>query len=136
VTTHNQPALGGTPALKRRSRGAGILACVVVFLCTSLTAENHKKEAPAYALIFGTVWSAGGQPVAGVPVRIRPAEENRTKWRLVSDRRGEFAQRVPAKKAEYIVWADVKVPKGQSPPEARVRIEHDERVDISLHLTQ
>ncbi len=49
---------------------------------------------------------------------------------------GEFAQRVPAGKANYIVWADIKMPKGQSPPEVSVPIENDERVDIGLHLTK
>ena len=115
-----------------------VLSCFVLLLSALAAGEGSqkKKEPPPYALIFGTVWTADGRPMAGVPVRIRRAEDKKAKWRLVSDRRGEFAQRVPAGKANYVVWADIKMPKGQSPPEVSVQIEDDERVDIGLHLTE
>lgn len=89
-----------------------------------------------YALIFGTVWTPDNRPARGVKVKIRRADEKKTRWELLSDRRGEFAQRVPTGKADYIVWADVKVPKGKEKPQLRVHIENNERADIGLHLTE
>jgi hypothetical protein len=102
-------------------------------------AKSEKKAPPPYALIFGTVWDAQGRPAYGVPIKIRRADEKKPKWQLMSDHRGEFAQRLPAGKADYVVWADVNSKKGQKdgkPVESKVHIENDERVDIGLHLTE
>ncbi len=89
-----------------------------------------------YALIFGTVWGPEQRPVQGVAVKIRRANDKRARWEQVSDRRGEFAQRVPAGKADYIVWAEPKSKKNKALTEVTVHIESDERVDIGLHLTE
>lgn len=100
---------------------------------------RSKKQLAPYALIFGTVWDANDRPVQGVRVKIRRADQKKAKWELMSDRRGEFAQRVPAGKADYIIWADVKPRKGSKslqPVENKAHIENDERVDIGLHLTE
>ena len=97
--------------------------------------KDQAKEKP-YALIFGTVYGPDNRAAYGVRIKIRRADENKAKWELTSDHRGEFAQRVPAGEADYIVWADLKVPKGAVPPEVKVHILNDERRDISLHLTQ
>jgi hypothetical protein len=101
-------------------------------LSTSAT-QAAKKD---YALIYGTVWGAGNHPVAGVPVTIRRASDKKPKWELVSDGRGEFAQRVPVGAQDYIVQANIKTPKGQPKPEATVHIDDNERKDVSLHLNQ
>ena len=59
---------------------------------------------------------------------------------LYSDHAGEFAQRVPAGKADYIVWVDTKdyrLPSGKHlkpGTEVTVHIEKDERSDLGLHL--
>lgn len=95
-------------------------------------AQQHAKE---YALIYGTVWGPDHRPVVGVPIKIRAVAHKKPVWDLVSDHSGEFAQRVPAGKAEYLVWADIKHPKGAQPPQTTVQIVFDERADISLHLT-
>jgi hypothetical protein len=93
-----------------------------------------------YALIFGTVWGPDDRPVYGVHVKIRRADQKRAKWELYSDHRGEFAQRLPAGKADYVVWADLKGFKllegKQLKPgdEVAVHIDGDERADIGLHL--
>jgi hypothetical protein len=101
--------------------------------------ESGKKKIPPYALIFGTVWDANSRPAYGVPIKIRRADQKKAKWELRSDRRGEFAQRVPAGQAEYVIWADLKPPKGKKDwkaPETKVVIQNDERIDIALHLTE
>ena len=116
--------------LRRASVAIALLAAIVAL---SLPARAQ-REAKDYALIFGTVWGPDNYPVYGVPIKIRRADQKKAKWQLTSDHNGEFAQRVPVGKAEYIVWADIKRPKGQPPIETKVQIEFNERVDIGLHL--
>jgi hypothetical protein len=96
-----------------------------------------------YALIFGTVWGPDDRPVYGVKVKIRRSDKKHAKWELYSNHQGEFAQRVPAGEATYIIWADAKDLKNikssngaqlQAGPEVTVHITGDERQDIGLHL--
>jgi len=89
-----------------------------------------------YALIYGTVWGPDQHPAAGVPVTIRLASGKKAKWDLVSDRNGEFAQRVPVGSQDYVIQADIKMPKGQPKPEITVHIDDNERKDVSLHLSK
>ena len=89
-----------------------------------------------YALIYGTVWGADEHPQAGVPITIRRASGKKAKWELVSDSRGEFAQRVPVGGQDYIIQADIKMPKGQPKPAITVHIDDNERKDVSLHLSK
>lgn len=102
--------------------------------------DAGKKEKKAdlrkeYALIFGTVWNKENRPVHGVRVKVRRADQKKAKWELVSNHSGEFAQRVPAGTADYIVWAELPNHKGPV-AETRVHIDNDERTDIGLHLTE
>lgn len=91
-------------------------------------------------MIFVTVWGPDGRPVYGVNVKVRLADQKKAKWEGYSDHQGEYAARVPAARADYIVWADLKgykSPDGrhlQASTEVRVHIEYDERSDIGLHL--
>ena len=107
-----------------------------------LASPPSHKEKP-YALIFGTVWGPDNRPVAGVEVKIRPADKERSKWEVYSNRIGEFEQRVPAGKADYVLEADYKPPKDSKyhqdnniklHAETTVHVENDERVDTGLHL--
>jgi hypothetical protein len=99
--------------------------------------DSHEKP---YALIFGTMWGPDNLPVYGVKVKIRRADQKKAKWEVYSDHRGEFAQRVPAGNADYIVWADLKGFKSsdgsklQAGPEVTVHVDNDERQDVGLHL--
>ena len=69
-----------------------------------------------YALIYGTVWGADGRALGGIPIKIQRVGDKKPKWELVSDRRGEFAQRVPPGEGDYIVIADIKHPKDGKKP--------------------
>lgn len=115
-----------------------LLGCVPFNPRASAQADPRKP----YALIFGTVWGPDDRPVYGVHVKIRRADQKRANWELYSDHRGEFAQRLPAGKADYVVWADLKgfkslEGKHLSPgDEVAVHIDRDERADIGLHLKQ
>jgi hypothetical protein len=107
---------------------------------STLRADDKKHQEKPYALLFGTVWGPGDTPVYGVRVKIRRANDKKARWELVSDHHGEFAQRLPAGKQDYVIWADphdLKLQNGkhlQLVEEARVHVDYDERVDTSLHL--
>jgi hypothetical protein len=68
-----------------------------------LAAEN--KHEKTYAVIFGTVWGLDDHPVYGVKIKIRRENEKKARWELYSDHNGEFAQRVPPGKQDYVIWA-------------------------------
>jgi hypothetical protein len=99
------------------------------------SAQNAKQKKP-YALLFGTIWGADQRPLTGVRIKIRRVDQKKGKWDLISDSRGEFAQRVPPGKADYLVTAELKHKKGSQPVETKVHVENDERVDFGLHLKQ
>jgi hypothetical protein len=135
-------------ALLARSSFRGLPLCLLLlflsvhFSSTALAANPSKlKPTDPYALIFGTVWGPDDRPVYGVKVKIRRASDKKAKWELYSDHAGEFAQRVPAGEADYVIWADlkgVKTTDGQTfhlAQEVNIHVQYDERVDMSLHLT-
>ena len=114
-----------------------LLSALLAPLAVRPAAPPPPQNAPKpYALIFGTVYAPDDRPAYGVRVKIRRALEKKSRWELYSDHHGEFAQRLPAGRADYVVWADVKGPKDRPRPEVKVHIENDERVDISLHLVE
>jgi hypothetical protein len=142
---HAIPLLQG-PSLLRifRLLPLGILS---LLLCLSSLVSGQsgqsfqaKANQKPYALIFGTVWGPDNRPLYGVKVKIRRAAQKKAKWELFSDHSGEFAQRLPAGRADYLVWADLKSYKSLSGKELKqdgevpVHIENDERADIGLHL--
>ncbi|MDR3749484.1 MAG: hypothetical protein P4M04_15290 [Acidobacteriota bacterium] len=101
-----------------------------------LSQASSQASKNDYALIYGTVWGPDNHPVAGVPIKIRRAADKKAKWELVSDRHGEFAQRVPVGSDDYIIEAEVKTPKGQLKPQTQVHIDDNERKDVSVHLNK
>jgi hypothetical protein len=120
---------------------AAVLFLVCLLVPVNVWGSDREKPTPKpYALIFGTVWGPDGHPLYAVRVKIRRADEKKARWELYSNHTGEFAQRLPAGKADYIVWADVKdykLPSGKKlkpGPEVSVHIDADERSDIGLHL--
>ena len=122
----------------------GLLLIVVLlsaFTSRQVLLAASKPKGKPYALIAGTVWGPDDRPVYGIPVKIRRAKDKKPKWEVISDHMGEFAQRVPAGEADYILTADlkgVKTADGQSVrlvQEVTVHIYNDEREDTGLHLT-
>ncbi len=91
---------------------------------------QKKSDEKPYAVIFGTVWGPDEQPVYGVKIKIRRESEKKARWEVYSDHHGEFAQRVPAGKADYVAWAELKGYKSS----VTIQVENDERVDTGLHL--
>ncbi len=118
-----------------------VFACLTLFLTISsalISSPLHARQRPRpapYALIFGTVWGPDDRPVYGVEVRIRLAEEKKPRWKVYSSRLGEFEQRVPAGRHDYVLWADLKGYNSpvyrhlQPGPTVTVHTESDERVN-------
>jgi hypothetical protein len=111
-----------------------VLLCLAWLAAPAVLASQKRAEKP-YALIFGTVYAPDNRPAYGVRVKIRRADQKKAQWELYSDHQGEFAQRVPAGAADYIVWAEPEHKRGPK-PEVKVHVQNDERVDLGLHLRQ
>ena len=133
-----------------RNTAACLAICVLLALLPSSVAaskEKPKKEKP-YALIFGTAYGPNDRPLYGVKITIRPEKKKHPSWDLISDHRGEFAQRVPAGTNDYLVRGAAEyAPMGDDGKpqlskklrlkgETRVHVDNEERRDISLHLTE
>jgi hypothetical protein len=143
---------------QRWSRRAA--ACLAIFVLMAIghpqTAEQpqtpekdgkHKKEKP-YALIFGTAYGPDDRPLYGVQIKIRPGTKKHPNWELVSDHRGEFAQRVPPGPSDYLIHGEAEyAPVGDDGKpqlskkkrlkgDTKVHVQNDERIDIGLHLTE
>jgi hypothetical protein len=119
----------------RRYRRACLLALLFLLApACVLSADSQSHARDPYALLFGTVYGPNDLPAYGVRITIRRADQKRPKWELASDHQGEFAQRVPAGKADYVITANVKTSQGQTRPEITVHVEKDERKDFVLHV--
>ena len=133
-----------------RSTAALPVICVLLALLPfSLAASKNKlkKEKP-YALIFGTAYGPNDRPLYGVKITIRPEKKKHPSWELISDHRGEFAQRVPAGTNDYLIHGEAEyAPVGDDGKpqlskkvrlkgETRVHVDNEERRDISVHLTE
>jgi hypothetical protein len=114
---------------------------------TAAKKDKRKAEKP-YALIFGTAYGPNDRPLYGVKITIRSQTKKHPSWDLISDHRGEFAQRVPAGTNDYLVRGEAEyAPVGDDGKpqlskkvrlkgETRVHVDNEERRDISMHLTE
>lgn len=116
-----------------RGRTAAFLAIALMLaaVCLPLAADSKQHEREPYALLFGTLYGPDDRPAYGVKIKIRRADQKKAKWELLSNHQGEFAQRVPAGKADYVITVDVK---GNPKPELTVHVDNDERKDFVLHM--
>ena len=145
-----------------RSMAACVAVMALAALAQSQTAEqqpatdqqqtpekkNRQKGEKPYALIFGTAYGPDDRPLYGVKITIRPQTKKRPNWELMSDHRGEFAQRVPPGPSDYLIHGEAKfAPVGpDGKPQlskaktlkgnTKVHVENEERLDISVHLTE
>ena len=133
-----------------RNTALCLAICVLLALfspCVAASKDKPQKEKP-YALIFGTAYGPNDRPLYGVKITIRPEKKKHPSWDLMSDHRGEFAQRVPAGTNDYLVHGEAEyAPVGDDGKpqlskkvrlkgETRVHIDNEERRDISVHLTE
>jgi hypothetical protein len=117
--------------------GVLLFAALLVNPTALLSAPKgpDKHHAP-YALIYATVWGKGAETVYGVKVQLRRAGSKKVIAEEISNHTGEVAFRVPAGKQDYTLTADVKLSKDKAKPEVTAHVENDERVEVSLHLTE
>ena len=104
----------------------------VLLVCGLLSSAAGKKPEP-YAVVAGTVFREDGFSLAGASVTLLPKDAPKgKKLEAVSDARGEFAFRVPAGAAVYVVKA---ARKGFQPAEKEAAVSGEGRVDVTLTLT-
>jgi|SRR5579872_2683810 len=135
-----------TIAITDRARAAYFAWLVLPLLgCLALAFAHGQVLKKHYGLIFGTAYGPDDRPLYGVRVKVRPAGKNRPSWELLSDHRGEFAQRVPPGPADYVIAGEVEVAevengktgkKKKLQAEAKVHIDAEERQDVGLHLAE
>ncbi|HWY71783.1 MAG TPA: hypothetical protein VNX88_24160 [Terriglobales bacterium] len=116
---------------RRHAAASLAVAFMLATSCLAIAGDPQKRELEPYALLFGTLYGPDQRPAYGVKIKIRRADQKKAKWELYSNHQGEFAQRVPAGKADYIITADVK---GNPKPELTVHVDNDERKDFVLHM--
>lgn len=130
--------------MPRRRIAAGVLgllllAGVAVAASPQQKPPHHEKP---YALIHGTAYGPDNQPFYGARVEIRLAGKKHPSWTLLSDHRGEFAQRVPPGPAEYVITGEAEIRDPQTNKKTRLkgevtlRVEDVEEHDPSLHLNR
>ena len=123
------------------------LALCLSLLLSYAAAQKKDDSKRHYGLISGTAYGPDDRPLYGVSITIHPEGRKHPSWDLVSDHRGEFAQRVPAGTNDYMVRGEAEyAPVGDDGKpqlskkvrlkgETRVHVDNEERRDISLHLT-
>jgi hypothetical protein len=109
---------------------------------------DKKKPEKSYGLIFGTAYGPDDRPLYGVKITIHPQGKKHPHWELLSDHRGEFAQRVPPGPADYLVQGEAEYAPmgGNGKPqmskkkklkgETRVHVDGQERQDVGIHLSE
>ena len=93
------------------------------------TAARDKQSAAPF-IVFASVFNESGFAVEGAEARLRRAGEKKDRWQARSDRRGEFAMRVPPG-AEYELTVSAK---GYRSETQKVDARQTNRVDLTLHL--
>ena len=97
--------------------------------------DKSKKDQP-FALLKGSCFDQRGFSLPGVAIRVTlpPGEDGRKKekrWRMQSDRRGEFAVRLPAGDQTLVVTASKK---GYKETEKSVQFYADELQHIVIQM--
>ena len=122
-----------------------LLGLLLVGGPTALSQEQTQppqKPRHTFALIHGTAYGPDNVPFYGARVQVRPAGKKHPSWELISDHRGEFAQRVPPGPADYVITGEAEVRNPQTNKkkrlkgEVKVHIEAEEEQNPSLHLSE
>lgn len=99
----------------------------------SLPASPPPPKEQPHALVAVNVFTAEGLSLPGIPVSVRRKEDTKPKWRGETDRRGEWAVRVPPGRGTYEVATHSKEHENQT---QTVEIYGQERVDIIFRLAR
>ncbi|HET9401769.1 MAG TPA: carboxypeptidase-like regulatory domain-containing protein [Candidatus Acidoferrales bacterium] len=83
------------------------LAAIFMLALQVSSAAPQGKAKPGDCLLYGNVFTADGHLFEGAEVHVRRAADKKPKWEAFSDRRGEFAVRVPPE-GDYVVEVKAK----------------------------
>jgi len=120
-----------------------VALCLAILLSYAAAQKNDSNR--HYGLISGTAYGPDDRPLYGVTITIHPDGKKHPNWDLVSDHRGEFAQRVPPGPGDYVVDGQVELApiengaprlqkKKKLKDQVKVHIDNEEIRDISLHM--
>jgi len=109
------------------------LACAVALLvvCTVAFAQSGKPH-PDDCILYGNVFTADGHLFQGADVHVRHSTDKKPKWDAVSDRRGEFAVRVPPQ-GDYVVEVRAK---GFATQSRSVTAQASTRLNLVFHMVE
>lgn len=114
-----------------------VTAAIVATLLSSPVIAGKKKEKAAaeYSVVAGTVFRQPGFALVEASVTLAAVDQSGSasgkKLQFSTNTRGEFAFRVPAIAAKYIVAASAK---GFSKEQKTVEVQPSERVDVTFML--
>jgi len=94
------------------------------------TLQKNKESLANQFLIYGNVFTEQGFLLADAEVQVRRASEHKQRWTAYSDRRGEFAVRVP-KGDQYEIAIKAK---GYTPLTRTVDARSGDREDIVFRM--
>lgn len=108
--------------------------------------KPQTKEKP-YGVLFGTAYGPDDHAMYGVHVIIHLDGHKKPSWELMSDHRGEFAQRVPPGPGDYVITGEVEIlpvvdgkprksQKKRLKGETKVHLGGEEQQDFSLHMNE
>jgi hypothetical protein len=112
------------------------VALLVTAAAATPGAGKDKKALAPYALLAGTVFQEDGLSLPGARIEVVPlgqlqGERKFKRLEAVSDRRGEFAFRVPVQKMEYRLTASAV---GYETQEKAAQVSGEVRVDVFFRL--
>ncbi len=107
-----------------------VILAALLFAPRALKAEKEKEK--PHVLLRGTVFTAGGLALPGVLLTIKVKDSRKAKWRAVSDRRGEFAVRLPVGHQTYEVSTHSDEHENQT---KTVEIAQQESVNVIFRLS-
>jgi hypothetical protein len=99
----------------------------------ALAPQDPQKKPSGLAqscLLYGNVFTSSGSLLPDADIHVRRATDKKPKWEAASDRRGEFAVRVPPG-ADYVIEVRAK---GFVTQTKTVTAQAYDRVDLIFHM--
>lgn len=119
------------PIVVRSFFAVSVFALAAACAVSSAAQDSPKAAALAQScLLYGNVFTASGSLLPDADVHVRRATDKKPKWSASSDRRGEFAVRVPPEGA-YVI--EVKA-KGYVTQTKTVTAQAYSRLDLVFHM--
>lgn len=127
-----------TKKTTRRRRKTRIISFLLLAAASLLSAADKKNSAAdPYVLLAGTVFTETGFALPNAEVIVTQDSAAQTKHakvkklQAVSDSRGEFAFRLPAGEAHYVIKVSAKGFQGEEKP---VAVQGEDRLDVTFQL--